>query len=93
MNRVTTEQEALEICKEYQCNIKFWKSDSFNKIPAHVDVELGFNNVKGKDLVEAVNRMSELYHTAPVYFEELSWWEENENYNNPSYWRNKVQSQ
>ncbi len=93
MNKVFTELEALEVCREYQCKIEFRKADSWNQIPAYVKIQLGFHEVVGKDFIEAVNRMSDMYHTSPINHEKLDWWEENKNFFDVRYWRDKAKSE
>jgi len=77
MNKVTTELEALALCKEYQCEIQFRKASNNGRTPEHVIVKFGFNDIIGKDLIEAVNRVVDIYHTAPCNYGELSWWTDN----------------
>lgn len=73
--KVTTEIEALKFCKENQCKIEFRKETS--NIPAHVKVSLGLvADTIGKDLVEAVNRVVDMYFTPPDNYDKLSWWNE-----------------
>lgn len=75
MDKVTTELEALDFCKEYGCRLEFIRKS--NNTPAHVILRLGIClDVLGKDLVEAVNRIVDMYHTAPNDYEKLDWWKD-----------------
>lgn len=79
MKKVCNELEALQLCREYQCEILFRKQ-RYN-IPEHVIVSLNaWTKIAGKDLIEAVNRLVEVYHTAPVNHEQLVWWKEQQQY-------------
>jgi len=79
MNKVTTELEALALCKEYQCEIQFRKQ--YYQTPEHVTVSLNaWTKIIGNDLIEAVNRLVDVYHTAPYNYEKLSWWNEHKNF-------------
>lgn len=78
MDKVTNDTEALEVCKENKMKIEF-KTDS-NYDREFVVVNLGFKEVAGKTLVEAVNRIVDLYHNAPVNYEKLDWYEESQKY-------------
>jgi hypothetical protein len=91
MKKVNTELDALQLCKEHNCNINFNKQS--NHIPAHVTVSLNaWTKITGKDLVEAVNRLVECYHTIPNDREKLNWWEEVVNYDNNNWWKNTEKS-
>jgi len=84
MRKVKTELEALEICKDYQCDITFRKQ--YYGTPEHVIVSLNaWTKIIGKDLVEAVNRLVDVYYTAPCNHENLEWWEEHQNFYKPKY--------
>jgi len=79
MKKVQTELQALQLCKEYQCEIKFRKQS--HNTPEHVIVVLNaWTKIVGKDLIEAVNRLVDVYHTIPCYYEKLDWWEEVQNF-------------
>lgn len=79
MKKVINELEALQLCKEYQCEISFKKQ--FYNTPEHVIISLNaWTKIIGKDFVEAVNRLVEVYHTAPCDYEKLDWWKENQNF-------------
>lgn len=83
MQKVTTELEALQVCKEYQCEVEFRKE--FYQIPEHVIISLNaWTKIIGKDFIEAVNRLVDIYHTAPCNYEKLDWWEEVNNFYNPA---------
>jgi hypothetical protein len=88
MKNVNTELEALQLCKDHHCKIKFNKKS--NHVPGHTIVSLNaWTNIIGKDLVEAVNRLVECYNTIPNDREKLEWWEESINYCNDRWWVNK----
>lgn len=75
MNKVSNELEALNLCKEHGCKVEF-KKQSYDT-PAHVVIVLGIIiEVLGKDLTEAVNRMVDMYNTAPNDYEKLEWWQD-----------------
>jgi hypothetical protein len=79
MKKVETESEALKLCKEFQCQITFRKQ--YYRTPEHVTVSLNaWTKIIGKDLIEAVNRLVEVYHTAPINHDKLDWWEEQVNF-------------
>ena len=78
MNKVTNDLEALALCKEHRMKIDFRKD--FNYDREYVVVNLGFKEVAGKTLVEAVNRIVDLYHNAPINYEKLDWYEESQKY-------------
>lgn len=79
MKNVNNELEALQLCKEYQCEITFKKE--FYNTPEHVIVSLNaWTKIVGKDLVEAVNRLVEAYNTPPINHVELSWWEDQQKF-------------
>lgn len=78
MQKVNNEIEALEVCKEHKMKIEFKKDTNFNR--EFVVVTLGFKTVAGKTLVEAINRLVEMYHTAPIDHEKLDWFEESQKY-------------
>lgn len=80
MNKVTNDAEALVLCKENQMKIEYKRDASFNR--DYVVVTLGFKEVAGKTLVEAVNRITDLYHNAPVNYEKLEWYQESQKYLN-----------
>lgn len=70
--KVKTKMEALEFCEEHQCKIEFRKA--LFGTPKHVIVNHGLvGEAIGRDLVEAVNRIIDLYHTPPIKHEELPW--------------------
>jgi hypothetical protein len=75
MKKVQTELEALQLCKEHQCEIQF-RNKCYNK-PKHVIISLNaWTKIIGKDLIEAVNRLVDVYHTAPCNYGKLEWWNE-----------------
>lgn len=78
MYKVTNELEALALCKEYMMKIDFRKD--FNYDREYVVVNFGFKEVAGKTLIEAVNRIVDLYHNAPINYEKLDWYEESQKY-------------
>jgi hypothetical protein len=78
MEKVNSELEALQLCKEHTMKIEFRKDTNFNR--EFVVVTLGFKTVAGQTLLEAVNRLVEMYHTAPINHEKLEWYEENQKY-------------
>jgi len=79
MGRVKTESEALQLCREYQCSVTFRKKSY--EIPEHVIIYLNaWTKIIGKDFVEAVNRIVDVYHTAPCNYEKLDWWGESQNF-------------
>jgi hypothetical protein len=78
MIKVQNESEAIQLCKEYQCEIKFWKQ-GYN-VPEYVVVSLNaWTKIAGRNLIEAVNRLVDVYHTAPINQETLEWWKDHEN--------------
>lgn len=75
MNKVTTELEALQLCKEYKCEIRF--TSEFYQSPTYVIISLNsWTQTVGKDLIEATNRLVDMYHTARGNYENLPWWNE-----------------
>lgn len=77
--KVSTELEALEFCKENYCRIEFIQENYERN--AHVVVTLGLvAKSGGKDLVEAVNRIVDMYFTPEVEYEKLPWWEDQKKY-------------
>jgi hypothetical protein len=77
MNKVTTELEALELCKKHQCEIRF--TSQFYQSPTYVIIYLNaWTKVVGKDLIEAVNRLVDVYHTPRCDYEKLPWWNDYE---------------
>lgn len=77
--KVTTELRALEFCKENHCKVEF-KKESYDT-PEHVIITLGLvAKAGGKDLVETVNRIIDMYFTPPIKHEELPWWEDQKKY-------------
>lgn len=78
MQKVMSETEALLLCKENRMKIEF-KTDSTSQ-KHYVVVTSGFKEVAGNTFVESVNRMVDLYHTAPANHEELDWYQESQRY-------------
>lgn len=95
MNKPQTAQEAMDICKEYQCIITF-RNGNDSPQPDWVEVSLNaWTKVYGRDIIEAVSRLSGMYHTVPYLYEKLEWWNEQLRWNDWDYWRglNKEVSQ
>lgn len=76
MRKVNNESEALELCKGHTMKIEFKKDTNFKR--EFVVVTSGFKTVAGNTLVEAVNRLVDLYYIAPVNYEKLEWYEESQ---------------
>lgn len=87
MENVTTEIEALAFCKENQVRLDFRKE--MNGTPEHVVLHFCWEGIIGKDLVEAVNRAVEMYHTAPCNFDKLPFWQEMKEFYLPSVMKGK----
>jgi hypothetical protein len=70
MEKVNTESDALILCREYQLQIEFRKE--YYGVPEYVSCHLNaWTKVIGKNFIEAVNRMVEIYHTTPCNYEKL----------------------
>lgn len=83
--QVSTERQALKFCKEHQCDVQFRNEtkwlDGVDVNTSYVIVKFGLiSTVRGQDLIEAVNRTLDLYHTRPADFDKLSWWDEHRQY-------------
>lgn len=75
MDKIKTIEEAWKFCEENGCSIIFNKAIYIK--PKSVEVSMGIDlNVLGNDLLEAVNRLVDMYNTPPVKHEELKWWED-----------------
>lgn len=76
MRKVKSEIEALSVCKEYRCKVEFRKDFNLNREFVVISLN-AWTTVAGKDLVEAVNRLNDLYYNAPIDYENLEWMENN----------------
>lgn len=75
MDRINTIEDAWKFCEENGCSIVFNKA--IYRKPKSVEVSMGIDlNVLGNDLLEAVNRLVDMYNTPPIKHEELEWWED-----------------
>lgn len=76
MEQVQTELEALALCQKHCMKVEFCKNHQ--KDYSYVVINFAFQQTAGRSLVEAVNRVVEMYHTPRGEIKELPWYANSE---------------